>query len=418
MSDPSRQLGPSDQAAIRRVNLARVLEEVRRGPQSRASIAVATGLTKATVSSVVSDLLDRGLVRDAGRQADGALGRPGRLVELDGTSVGVLGLEANADFLIAYGTDLSGRVLVDQRITFDTMHSSVDEAVVQLGRLGREAVGRFADTELAGVAIAVPALVDAARGTVLYAPNLPWRNIALADLLRGELSLPDTVPITVDNDANAAALAEYRYGSEAGTSHMVCVSGAIGVGGGLIVDGKLLRGADGFSGEIGHIPVDPLGEKCGCGRIGCLETKIGLSALMRAVEPGLSVTGPIRDPGERVAELLRRAQSGEPRVLSALAEVGTWLGIGASILVNLVNPQVIVLGGYFAAVAPYMVPTAMSELRARCVGGDAATCRITASVLGFGAAVRGGAGAALEAVFADPSRIAVPDVIDAREEIL
>jgi predicted NBD/HSP70 family sugar kinase len=119
---------------------------------------------------------------------------------------------------------------------------------------------------------------------VTLAPNLYWRDLPLAELLSSMLG-PLSVPVRVDNDANLAALAEYTSGVAAGTPHLVYLTGEVGVGGGIIAGGELLRGADGFSGEVGHLRVDPNGDQCGCGRIGCWETKVGLAALVRAAMP-------------------------------------------------------------------------------------------------------------------------------------
>lgn len=396
--------GGIDQTAVRRGNLARVLSEVRLpGAHSRAALAARTGLTKATVSSLVTELIERRLVRETGQQQVGNVGRPGRLLELDGGSVAALGLEVNANYLAVRGVDLAEKVLVDRRIGFDAVQADASHAVGELTRLADEAIIelRAAGTRLAGVGVAVPGLVDVPSGTVRYAPNLLWQDVPIAEWLRHQLHLSADTTITVDNEANLAALAE--FGTETNTTpNLVYLTGETGVGSGLITDGKLLRGSDGFSGEIGHIPVDPSGQKCGCGQTGCLETKIGLATAVRAAAPDLAGTS--RDPEEQAQTLLHRAESGHPQALAGLDEIGHWLGVGVSIAVNLLNPGTVVLGGYFATVAPYVVPTAMRELRSRAIARDAAICPITASAFGFTAAVRGGTSAVTEEVFRDPLR--------------
>lgn len=396
--------GLVDQAAVRRVNLARVLGEVRLpGTHSRAGLATRTGLTKATVSSLVTELIERGLIRESGRRQAGNVGRPGRLLELDGGSVAALGLEINANYLAVRGVDLAERVLVDRRIGFDAIRAGASSAVAELTRLAREAIAELehSNTRLAGIGVAAPGLVDVPSGTVRYAPNLLWQDVPIAEWLRERLDLPADTTITVDNEANLAALAEFGSDPEA-TPNLVYLTGEIGIGAGLITDRRLLRGSDGFSGEIGHIPVDPYGRTCGCGRSGCLETKIGLAAAIRAAAPDLAETS--RDPEEQAQELLRRAEDGQPQTLTGLDEIGRWLGIGISVAVNMLNPGTVVLGGYFATVGPYVVPTAMRELRSRAIAGEAAICRITASAFGFTAAVRGGTSVIVEEVFQDPLR--------------
>ncbi|WP_433871657.1 ROK family protein [Saccharopolyspora sp. CA-218241] len=392
---------PVDQAAVRRGNLARVLAEIRRpGGHSRAALATTTGLTKATVSSLVAELIRRGLVRESGQRQEGVVGRPGRLLELDGASLAALGLEIGANYLAVRGVDLADRVLLDRRVGFDAVRAGAAGAVDELAELTADALAelRRARIEVVGIGVAVPGLADLATGTVHYAPNLLWQDVPVADRLRERLGTAEDVAVLVDNEANLSALAEFRRDP---VTDLVYLTAGIGVGAGLIADGALLRGATGFSGEVGHLPVDPAGGACGCGRHGCLETKIGLAAVVRAGAPDL-LDAP-RDPEELAAALRHRAEAGQPRVLEALDDVGRWLGIGTSILVNLLNPGAVVLGGYFAAVAPYVVPSAMRELRSRAVAGEAAICRITGSAFGFEAAVRGGASVIADRVFDDPT---------------
>jgi len=417
---PFPALAPADQAAVRRSNLSLVLGWLRvAGPGSRTEITAGTGLNKATVSSLVAELTDRGLVRETGERQFGSVGRPARVLELDGHGVGALGLEANVDYLAAYGTDLAGRVLVNRRVSADVVGSSADDALDRLVQLARSALAQMGahGARVAGVGTAIPGLVDVTAGAVLFAPNLGWHDVPVARRIGAGLDLGHEVPVLVDNDANLSALAEFRQGGEAGTPDLVYLTGEVGVGGGVIVDGRLLRGADGFGGEVGHMALDPTaGELCGCGRRGCWETKVSLAALVRHCLPDApyGAGAPVRDPEDRVAEVLRRAGVGDARCLNALTEIGRWLGVGASVLVNLVNPRVIVLGGYFARVAPYLLDTAERELARHIIsasGGGARPVRIVPSKLGFTAAVRGGAAVAVDAVFADPTRVAVrPEV--------
>ncbi|WP_231515571.1 ROK family transcriptional regulator [Herbidospora cretacea] len=399
---------PSSAPMLRQTNLSLVLRHLRDHPaQSRADVAEATGLHRATVSNLVAELLDRRLVRETGTEHAGAIGRPRRPVTLDGAHVGALGLEINVDYISAHGSDLSGRVLVERRIAFDAMAGGPDLSLRQLGRVALEAVEamKTAGATPAGLSVAVPGLVDVANGVVTLAPNLGWHDLPLAARLSAALG-PWRVPVTVDNDANLAALAEHTSGVAAGTSHLVYLTGEVGVGGGIVLDGKLLRGADGFSGEIGHLPVDPGGSRCGCGRHGCLETKVGLAALMKAAHPETSL--PASDPEERAIEIARGLTAGDSRMAEAVAQVGTWLGLGGSILANLFNPRVIVVGGYFATLAEWLLPPAQAELERLVVARSASQCRFVASDLGFGAAARGAASVVVNRLIDHPTMIPDP----------
>ena len=173
------------------------------------------------------------------------------------------------------------------------------------------------------------------------------------------------------NEADLGALAELRRGAAVDAQHVLFISGEVGVGGGLIVDGKPLTGAGGFAGEVGHMPVNPDGRTCRCGSVGCWETEIGEGALLRRA-------GHPPDAGrEEVEAVLREAAAGAPDVLEALDAVGRWLGFGLAGLVNVFNPQVVVLGGLFGRIHPFVEATL--RRRARSAGAAARRGRACAS---------------------------------------
>jgi predicted NBD/HSP70 family sugar kinase len=400
---------------MRRSNLSLVLRHLRdAGPRSRARIAVETGLTKGTVSSLVAELVELGLVREGAVERGGAIGRPGQRVELDGRRIGGIGLEINVDYLTVLVLDLSNRVIVEHRIALDMQALSADAVLDAVTDLAVRVLDECAQLGVApiGLTLAIPGLVDVDAGVVAIAPNLHWRRVevvrGVVDRLTARAEVWPAFPIKVDNDANLAALGEYAMGSVAGTRDLVYLTGATGVGGGVITGDRLLRGAEGFSGEIGHIPLDPAGHVCGCGRRGCLETMVGLAGLFRmAADPHDPVRDPALDLEQRLDVIRERAEAGEARTLAALARVGTALGVGASVLVNVFNPRALVLGGYFASLGAYLLGPVVSELRARVLAPDDGGCRVELSRLGFTAAARGGAHVAFEAVLDDPTVVAV-----------
>ncbi|MGW0518950.1 ROK family protein [Crossiella sp. NPDC003009] len=397
---------------MRKANLALVLRALRAdGPQSRARLARMTGLNKATMSSLVAELEQRRLVR-LGAVVGGAIGRPGQLVELRPRTVCGIGLEANVDYAAVAVLDLAGELVLHRRLPADVTALGAEEAVDLLAGLAAEArrtveaMGGW----VAGVTAAVPGLVDVDSGVVRLAPNLRWRDAAVVDQLSARLDLP-AGRIAVDNDANLSAVAEHVAGVAAGATDLLYLTGEVGVGGGVIADGRLLRGATGFTGEVGHMPMDPGGAACGCGRNGCWETQVGLAALLRSVaEEGDPVRDPSLDLEKRLATIAGRARDGEARTLAALERIGAALGVGASILVNILNPAAVVLGGYFAVLADWLIAPAERELAGRVValGAEQSVCSLLPSDLGFTAAVRGGAYAAMEHVLTDPTLAPVP----------
>jgi len=391
---------------MRRSNLALVLRHLRdAGPRSRARVAVETGLNRGTVSSLVAELIDRGLVREGDLQRGGSVGRPGQTVELDGRDIGGIGVEINVDYVTAIVLDLANTPVFEHRVALDVQALPPEAVLDAVTELAGQALAECADLQVTavGLTLAVPALVERDEGVVAFAPNLHWTGVKAVEGLRHRLGRPG-FPIRVDNDANLAALGEYAMGSQAGTPHLVYLTGETGVGGGVMVDGRLLRGAEGFSGEIGHMPLNPGGDMCGCGRRGCWETMVGLAALLRmAAAPDDPVRDPSLDLERRLAMVRDRAENGEARTLDALKLVGEALGLGASILVNVFNPRVLVLGGYFASLGGFLLEPMLAELRGRVIAPDA--CQVVLSTLGFTAAARGGAHVALEAVLDDPTLV-------------
>ena len=400
-----RAHAPADQATVRRNNLGLVLRHLRdSGPRSRARIAQETGLNKATVSSLIAELEQRRLVSAGDVDRAGAVGRPGLIVHLDGRNVCGIGVELNVDYLAVLALDLRGDVLFEERVGLDVPALGPERTLDEVTRLVAAATAAVAGRGATpvGLTFAVPGLTRSADGVVTVAPNLGWHDVAVLEGLRSRIGAG--FPIRVENDANLSAIAEWAMGSEARTPDLVYLTGEVGVGGGVIVAGQLLRGAGGLSGEVGHMSLGSPDHVCGCGRRGCWETVVGLAALMRAAaDPGDAVHDPSRDLEDRLAELVRRAEAGDERTLSALSQIGTALGTGAAVLINVFNPAVIVLGGYFALFGRYLMEPMTAELRARVFAPELAGARVVLSTLGFTAAVRGGAHVALESVFDDPT---------------
>ena len=252
-----------------------------------------------------------------------------------------------------------------------------------------EADVRAAGAETVGVAVGVAGLLDRTRDVLTVGPNLGWRDVPVGAELRGRLGA--AYPVLVDNEGNLAAMAEAVPGDPARQDVLV-IFGEVGVGGGIVADGRLLRGRQGYAGEFGHMIVQPGGRRCGCGRVGCWETVVGLRALLdAAADPD----DPVRDPAlvldDRLAEINRRADLGDTRTLAALDQVGGWLGTGAAILANAINPGAVVLSGYFAEVGHRMRPAIEEQLIAGVLAPQAGGTRVELSTLGFTAAVRGGA---------------------------
>ncbi|PRY39844.1 ROK family protein [Umezawaea tangerina] len=403
--------GPADRAGLRRANLDLLVRMLReRGQVSRAQLAVHSGLSKATVSSLVGDLARRGVVRPAGITAGGQ-GRPGELVELRPAAACGVGLDLQVDHVGATVVDLTGEVLLRRRIACD-VPSSGHERVLDL--LADVLTGVLDDVRarggwVVGATAAVPGLVDTDGAVVRFASRLRWREVALRDGLAARTGLALDF-FGADNDANLAAVAEHDAGAAAGLDDFVHLAGGHGVGAGVFSRGELVRGHLGYAGEVGHMMLDPLGPWCSCGRRGCWETQVGLGALLHAcATPDDPVHDPALDPDARMVLVRARAETGDRRTLDALHQIGAALGAGAAVLVNLLNPAAVVLGGYFAALPEWLVEPVRSEVAARVLAEGAGGATVVASRLGFRGPSTGGAVHALRRVLDEPAVVPVDE---------
>ena len=405
----------ADQMSVRRHNLSVVLNHLRvHGGRSRARIAADTGLNKATVSSLVAELLGRGLVRE-GEIERGSVGRPGQTIELDATNFIALGAEVAIDYVSVMATNLRGEVVSEERLALDTAGLQAGIVLRRLAGLVDSVIDPLAARGAVpvGLTLALPGITDPASGLVWDAPNLGWHETAVLEPLRRHLGEP-AYPILLENEANAAVLAELDVRGRAATPDLLLITGATGVGGGIVTGGRLLRGSRGFAGELGHMQVDPAGRRCRCGRVGCFETVVGLGALLRALAPQ---GDPVRDPSidvvQRLDEVRSRLEAGDPVARAAVEQIGDGLVQGCGSLVNIFNPGMIVLGGYFAVLGQWFAPRLRSELDTEVFAPKSGGCRVELSTLGFSAAVRGGALRATRHVFDEPGL--VPFRADVRE---
>ncbi|MER6695267.1 ROK family protein, partial [Streptomyces minutiscleroticus] len=258
----------ADKATVRRHNLSLVLRAVHDvGETTRAGVATHVGLTRGAVSSLVEQLLEYGFVTEGGKTSSGQAGRPGTVLKVARSGPAGLGVEINIDYIAVCVVDLAGtdRVRVVEHV--DNRGVPPSEVLAHAAGLAARAAGSAAEQDLApaGVHVALPGLVTG--GTVRQAPNLGWQRVAVEGLFAQALSAlrPDrrALPVSSDNEANTAALAELWYGAGTeGVRSFLYLTGEVGVGGALVLKGELLRGAHGFAGEIGHVVVDPGGPPC------------------------------------------------------------------------------------------------------------------------------------------------------------
>ena len=332
--------------AVRRQNLSAILRRVHlAGPASRSDLANYTGLNRSTVGVLVAELAARGLVHErAGVR--GVPGRPSPIVMANPNGIAVLALEVFNDSLAAAVIGLGGHVLARTRVERARDGSSPEATVARLTGICRTLLdGRADRPSIQAISVAVAGVVRRTDGDVVVGPNLGWRDVPLADLIRTSLGLG--VPVFTGNDADLATLAEHLRGAGMGCDDFVCLWGEVGVGAGIIAGGRPLSGQSGFAGEVGHLPLSPAGRLCHCGARGCWETEVGEDALLRLAGRAGS-GGP-----SAVDQVVALADAGEPAAKCAIESSGRWLAIGLAALIHTLNPERIALGGFFATILPY-----------------------------------------------------------------
>lgn len=384
--------------SVRRANLSAVLTIVRRGAGlSRSQLVSSTGLTRSAIAGLVAELSELGLVHQEAASSDGSPGRPSPVVRIDRAHIGVLAIEVTVDALSVAIVGLDGRVVHSRRVARPRgrppVADTVRDIVALVGELGvnsPDANGR----RLVGVGVAIAGLVDDATNVVVRAPNLDWTDVALGQELGDALELD--LPIFVANDGDVGALAETRFGAAIGADDMVYVSGEVGVGGGIFVGGKRVAGRSGFAGEIGHMPINPDGRSCRCGSTGCWETEVGESAL-------LARAGRNPDGGPRlITDLVDAAKSGDPMAVGALAQEARWLGVGIAGLINIFDPEIIVLGGFFDSIFALIEEQLRAHVEAGSFRGVCRTVELVSGALGADAGLIGAAELAFEPLLSNP----------------
>ncbi len=397
----------ADQNLVRKINTALVINTLRhRAPLSRAELATSTGLNRSTISSIITELLGSRLVQETMLQSD-RIGRPGMLLELNPAGGFAVGIELGVDFISLVVTDFVANVLWRQR----KLSNPSDGQVTILERA-------YAMTESAlaeglrrglrplGVGLGVPGLVDLQQGELKFAPNLGWKDTPLRQLWSQRFSLP----VFVENDAKAAAMGEYYFGVARGQGNFIFLHAGVGLGAGILIDGKLFRGSRGYAAEVGHMIIDPGGELCGCGKRGCWETLVGPRAVIKRFRQTLlqgasSAVLPAADNDlENITfeTVANAALQGDLAALAAMREVASNLGFGIANLVNIFNPQLVVLGGELNYASEILLPVIERVVVANALALPRADLRIVASAHGTDACVIGAAALVLDDIFREP----------------
>lgn len=381
----------ADPEAMRSVNRSLVLDAIKHtGPISRAATAKSVSLAKPTVSLIVAELLASGLVREVGTERGAQVrGRPPILLEFDARSRSVAGIhigvqQSTVILADGMGGEVARRRLptprTDPEATLMGIAAELDTLIATAG-IPRE--------RLSAVGVCVPGVIDLRAGICVHAPNLGWRDVPVVGILSARIG----VPTFVHNTVQAAAAAEYTEGAGRGARTVAFLYAGTGVGAAVVQDGRLFHGSSGMAGEIGHSVIPGATEACACGRQGCLETLASAPAVARMAQRAVAAGRPTRMTGigdELTAlDVSAAAEAGDEVAREILSDVGRTLGIAGSWLVNLFDPDVLVIGGGLAGAGDVLVEPLREAVLRHAMTETARRLTIRTWALGQEAKVRG-----------------------------
>jgi glucokinase-like ROK family protein len=390
---------------LRQQNLAGVLQRIHENaPVSRIELARSTGLNKATISSLVSTLLENRFVRKIGEGKDKRAGRREVLLDLDPARGCMISAEIGVGFISVICTDFKAAVIGKwHEPAEDPRAGAVLEKTIELLKIARGA-GEKECGPLQGLAVGIPGLIDHKSGKLLLAPNLGWRDLDLLPRLAKNFE----VPLFIDNEATFAALGERYFGVARGHSDVLYISAGVGIGGGLIIGGQIFNGAGGFASEFGHMGMDPAGARCGCGNTGCWETQASQAALFRYINDAIS-TGEksiitkkdLRDLS--VETVLAAAEEGDAVALAALGKTARYLAAGIDSLVKAFDPEIVVFGGIMSLAGRFLMPVIEGVLAERSILGGKRRTTVHLAQFGSEAAAMGGIAKIFQSMLANPA---------------
>ncbi len=402
----------ADQSLVRELNLSSVLRMIHNNaPLSRAQLAARTGLNKSTVSSLVEELLERKLIHEIGLNSVGT-GRPATLLEINSRAGCIIGVELGVDFVAVVLTDFVGAILWRAQEAADPTES-LEETLSQTLVLVNKAIAasRNINFSLIGIGLSIPGTVNLDEGTLIFAPNLNWHDIPIREIF----SKPTGLRVYLENDANAAAVAEHLFGAARQSTDFLFVFAGVGIGGGLFLNGKLYRGKNGYAGEIGHSPIkaEPADVLCHCGNRGCWETYVNQASILERIRDRMdghrdSVLANLMEQQHAplsISLIRQAADAGDQQALDSMSEAGTAMGQGFANLINIFNPEKIILGGPLSIAGNYLLPAIRETVREHSLPEIDQQVEINLSTFGTDASLIGAVAIVVDDILSNPTLI-------------
>lgn len=322
-----------NQQVVKKNNKSLVLQMIiEQEPISRADIAQVTGLNKATVSSMVNELLEEDLIYESG-PGESSGGRRPVLLHFNKVAGYSIGIDIGVNYILSVLTDLKGSILIEKKQSIkDSSYSVVFDQVKKMILIIKDEMP-YSRYGIVGIGMGVPGIVDK-EGIVLLAPNLGWKHVSLKKDIEAEFNLP----VCIENEANAGAYGEKQFGNGHQLQNIIYISAGIGIGVGIILNGELYRGNSGFSGEMGHMIIDVDGRKCSCGSKGCWEAYASEHALLKLAD----------DKNATLESLIQAAEENDENTIKLFEQIGTYLGYGINNIINTFNPEQVIIGNRLA----------------------------------------------------------------------
>lgn len=404
------RLRTGDLALVRQINLSVIMNNLRqKAPVSRAELAVVTGLNKTTVSSLVRELIERQFVQEIGLTSAG-MGHPAMMLSLNPGAGFIVSCEIGVDFILVVCTNFTPEIIWRHKEHIEIgsdQHAILNRALALMNQAIKN--GCPEGCNLLGIAVGVPGLVDQETSTLLFAPNLGWKDLPIRSFMQDSFD----APLFVDNEANLAALGEHYFGAAQGYDEVLYISAGVGLGGGIVHRGQVFSGVTGVGAEFGHMTMDPDGEVCNCGNRGCWETQVSQNALFRHIQKSFEqgkdgiIFQRVDGNGNQltVPMVVDAARAGDPVALDAFEKIGHDLGIGIASLVNALNPELVVFGGILSLAGEFLMPVVKKELEQRALRWNRDATKVVLAHHGFDACVMGGVAAVYDTILAHPNLI-------------
>ncbi|MCG8478064.1 MAG: ROK family transcriptional regulator [Spirochaetales bacterium] len=395
-----------DHGAMQRNNASLILRHIQTRPgMTRTDLARRLGATRGTITNIVDKLIRRRLIHEVGvRRSSG--GRPGVELELNPRGGACIGVEIKDSFVSVRLADFKGGVLWDERTYF--ADSAIESVLTPVEALTDEAVRRAGERRLPvlGIGMGLSGLVDVHSGLISFSPNLQWRRVPI----RPRMARRFPYPLHLANDAASAALGERYFGAGRGVDNFIYIeSSDLGIGGSIFADGRILQGRSGYAGEIGHMTVTGAESRCQCGRRGCWQTEVGPIVILNRARLLAD-----RHPTSALYELCggysealtldmiaAACEAGDTTAVALMEEVGANMAIGVTNLINIFNPDKVIIGGVLRAIAPYFIDRLTASANREAMVGSHERVGVEVSPLD-NACTRGAVAMVAQAVIDDP----------------